>query len=252
MDKLKILVADSISPKGVELLRSGGELVVDVKTGLAEKDLLGIVGEYSAILVRSQTKITASVIESASKLKVVGRAGVGVDNVDVDAATRRGVIVMNTPGGNTISTAEHAFSLLVSIARSIPQAHISVKAGQWDRKSYEGVELHGKTIAIVGMGRIGTEIARRAIAFGMRPVAYDPYLSPSRARSLQVELFDDLDEVLARADFLTLHMPITPETKHLLSEERLAKLKKGARVVNCARGGLIDEQALAEALKSGH
>ena len=184
MDKLKILVADSISSKGVELLRSGGELLVDVKTGLTEKDLLGTVGEYSAIVVRSKTKITASVIDAAKKLKVVGRAGVGVDNVDVEAATRRGVIVMNTPGGNTVSTAEHAFSLLVSIARNIPQAHSSVKAGHWDRKSYEGVELYGKTIGIIGMGRIGTEIARRAIAFGLRPIAYDPYLSPAgRARS---------------------------------------------------------------------
>jgi len=252
MDKLQILIADPISPKGIELLRAGAKLLVDVKTGLKESDLLGIVAEYSAIVVRSQTKITANVIEAAGKLKVVGRAGVGVDNVDVDAATRRGVIVMNTPGGNTVSTAEHAFSLLVSIARSIPQAHSSVKAGQWDRKSYEGVELHGKTIGIVGMGRIGTEIARRAIAFGMRPVAYDPYLSPSRARSLQVELFDDLDEVLSRADFLTLHMPLSTETMHLINAERMAKMKKGARIVNCARGGLIDETALFEALKSGH
>ena len=251
MDKLKILVADSISLKGIDLLRSGGELLVDVKTGLAEKDLLGIVGEYSAIVVRSQTKITASVIDAAKKLKVVGRAGVGVDNVDVEAATRRGVIVMNTPGGSTVSTAEHAFSLLVAIARNIPQAHSSVKAGQWDRKSYEGVELYGKTIGIVGMGRIGTEITRRAIAFGMRPVAYDPYLSPSRARSLQVELLDDLDEVLSRADFLTLHIPLTTETAHLINASRIAKMKKGVRIVNCARGGLIDESALFVGLESG-
>src|SRR3984893_12103913 len=202
MDKLKILVADSISAKGVDLLRGDGELHVDVKTGLKENDLLAIVADYSAIVVRSQTKITAKVIDAAKKLKAVGRAGVGVDNVDVDAATRRGVIVMNTPAGNTISTAEHAFSLLVSIARNIPQAHDSVKAGQWDRKSYEGVELHGKTIGILEMGRIGTEITRRAIAFGMRPVAYDPSLSPSRARSLQVELYEDLDQVLAQADFV--------------------------------------------------
>jgi D-3-phosphoglycerate dehydrogenase len=251
MDKLKILVADSISTKGVDLLRGNGELHVDVKTGLKENDLLAIVADYSAIVVRSQTKITAKVIDAAKKLKVVGRAGVGVDNVDVDAATRRGVIVMNTPAGNTISTAEHAFSLLVSIARNIPQAHGSVKAGQWDRKSYEGVELHGKTIGIVGMGRIGTEITRRAIAFGMRPVAYDPYLSPSRARSLQVELYEDLDDVLSRADFLTLHMPLTTETLHLINSDRMAKMKRGARIVNCARGGLIDENALFEALKSG-
>jgi D-3-phosphoglycerate dehydrogenase len=251
MDKHKVLVADSISTKGVDLLRGDGELDVDVKTGLKENDLLQIVPEYSAIVVRSQTRITARVIEAARKLKAVGRAGVGVDNVDVEAATRRGVIVMNTPAGNTVSTAEHAFSLLVSIARNIPQAHSSVKAGQWDRKSFEGVELHGKTIGIVGMGRIGTEIARRAVAFGMRPVAYDPYLSPSRARSLQVELFEDLDDVLSRADFLTLHMPLTNETRHLINSDRIAKMKKGARIVNCARGGLIDENALFGALKSG-
>src|ERR1700736_4610194 len=251
MDKLKILVADSISAKGVDLLRGDGELHVDVKTGLKENALLAIVADYSAIVVRSQTKITAKVIDAAKKLKVVGRAGVGVDNVDVDAATRRGVIVMNTPGGNTVSTAEHAFSLLVSIARNIPQANASMKAGKWDRKSFEGVELHGKTIGIFGMGRIGTEIARRVIAFGMRAIAYDPYLSPSRARSLQVELFEDLDQVLAQSDFVTMHMPLTAETKHLINADRIAKMKRGARIVNCARGGLIDEQALFEALKSG-
>jgi D-3-phosphoglycerate dehydrogenase / 2-oxoglutarate reductase len=251
MDKPRVLVADSISPKGVELLESGGQLLVDVKTGLKENELLAIVPEYSAIVVRSQTKITAEVIEVAKLLKAVGRAGVGVDNVDVDAATRRGVIVMNTPGGNTVSTAEHAFSLLVSIARNIPQAHASMKAGKWDRKSFEGVELHGKTIGIFGMGRIGTEIARRVIAFGMRAIAYDPYLSPSRARSLQVELFEDLDQVLAQADFVTMHMPLTPETRHLINADRIAKMKRGARIVNCARGGLVDEEALFEALRSG-
>ncbi len=251
MDKRKVLVADPISPKGVELLETGGQLLVEVKTGLKEDEILGIAAEYTAIVVRSQTKITAKIIDAAKQLKVVGRAGVGVDNVDVDAATRRGVIVMNTPGGNTISTAEHAFSLLVSIARNIPQAHASVKAGKWDRKSFEGVELHGKTIGIFGMGRIGTEIARRVIAFGMRPVAYDPYLSNSRARSLQVELFEDLDEVLAQSDFVTMHMPLTAETRHLINADRIAKMKRGARIVNCARGGLIDEQALFEALKSG-
>jgi D-3-phosphoglycerate dehydrogenase / 2-oxoglutarate reductase len=176
---------------------------------------------------------------------------VGVDNVDVDAATKRGVIVMNTPGGNTISTAEHAFSLLVSIARNIPQADASVKAGKWDRKKYEGVELYDKTLGILGMGRIGSEIARRAIAFGMRVVAYDPYLSSSKARSLQVELFEQIDDLLPRCDFLTMHMPLTEETRHMLDDRRLALCKKGVRVVNCARGGLIDEVALGKALASG-
>src|ERR1700683_2945511 len=189
----KVLVADAISPRGVEALRLEGRLDVDVQTGLKEAQLIQVIPSYAAIVVRSQTKVTAPVINAAKSLKAIGRAGVGVDNVDVDAATRRGVIVMNTPGGNTVSTAEHAFSLLVSIARNIPQAHASMKAGKWDRKTFEGVELHGKTIGIFGMGRIGTEIARRVISFGMRAIAYDPYLSPSRARSLQVELFEDLD-----------------------------------------------------------
>jgi len=252
MGNKKVLVADAISPRGIEALAVGGDLLVDVRTGLKEPDLIEIIPEYAAVVVRSQTKVTAKVIGAARALKVVGRAGVGVDNVDVEAATRRGIIVMNTPGGNTISTAEHAFSLLVSIARNIPQADTSMKAGKWDRKNFEGVELYGKTLGILGMGRIGTEIARRGIAFGMRAIAYDPYLSPARARSLQVELFDDLNEVLGRSDFVTLHMPITSETQHLIDRNRLALMKKGARIVNCARGGLVDEAALFDALQSGH
>jgi D-3-phosphoglycerate dehydrogenase len=175
-----------------------------------------------------------------------------VDNVDVDAATQRGIVVMNTPGGNTVSTAEHAFSLLVSVARKIPQADASVKSGKWDRKSFQGVELNGKTLAILGMGRIGAEVAKRALAFGMRVLAYDPYLSAARAKTLQVELVENLEDALPQTDFVTMHMPLTDETRHMLDAKRLALLKKGARIVNCARGGLIDEQALAESLASGH
>jgi len=247
----KVLVADPISQRGVEELSSGGTLEVVVKTKLPEAEILKIIPEFSALVVRSETKVTAAVLEAATKLKVVGRAGVGVDNVDVDAATKRGVIVMNTPGGNTISTAEHAFSLLVSIARNIPQADASVKASKWDRKKYQGVELYDKTLGILGMGRIGSEIARRAIAFGMRVVAYDPYLSVSKARSLQVELIENIDDLVPLCDFLTMHMPLTDETRHMIDARRLALCKKGIRIVNCARGGLIDEAALGEALQSG-
>jgi D-3-phosphoglycerate dehydrogenase len=252
MSKPKVLVADPIAERGIQELSMGGALDVTVKTGLKEEQLLEIIGEYAGLVVRSETKVNARVIEAAPLLKVVGRAGVGVDNVDVDTATKRGVIVMNTPGGNTISTAEHAFSLMVSIARSIPQADASVKSGKWERKSFLGVELYGKTLAILGMGRIGTEIAKRALAFGMRVLAYDPYLSAARARSLQVELVEKLDDILPQSDFITMHMPLTPETTHMLNKQRLAITKKGARIVNCARGGLIDEAALIEALQSKH
>ncbi|MDD5199453.1 MAG: phosphoglycerate dehydrogenase [Terrimicrobiaceae bacterium] len=247
----KVLVADPVSQSGVDELAAGGALEVVVQTGLPEDELIRIIPEFSALVVRSQTKVTAAIFDAAKKLKVVGRAGVGVDNVDIEAATRHGVIVMNTPGGNTISTAEHAFSLLVSIARSIPQADASVKAGRWDRKKFEGVELYNKTLGVLGMGRIGTELARRAIAFGMRVVAYDPYLSAAKARSLQVEVVDQIDDLLPRVDFLTMHMPLTAETKHMLDARRLGLIKRGVRIVNCARGGLIDEAALKEALESG-
>jgi D-3-phosphoglycerate dehydrogenase len=252
MEVLKVLVADPISQRGLDEIATGGELEVVVKTGLRESDLIELISEFSALVVRSQTKVTAAVLAAAKKLKIVGRAGVGVDNVDIDAATKRGVIVMNTPGGNTISTAEHAFSLLVSIARAVPQADASVKAGKWDRKRYEGVELYNKTLGILGMGRIGTEIARRAIAFGMRVLAYDPYLSASKARSLQVELVEQIDELLPLCDFVTLHMPLTDETRHILDARRLALCKRGVRIVNCARGGLIDEPALRDALGTRH
>jgi D-3-phosphoglycerate dehydrogenase len=252
MEKLKVLVADPISARGVEELQREPAFEVIFKTGLKEDQLLEIIPGCAALIVRSETKVNKRVLEAATALRVVGRAGVGVDNVDVEAATARGVIVMNTPDGNTISTAEHAFSLLVSTARTIPQAHASMVAGKWERKKFQGVELYGKTLAILGMGRIGGELARRAIAFGMKVLAYDPYLAASRARALQVELVNHLDDVLPDADFISMHMPLTAETRHMLDARRLALCKPGVRIVNCARGGLIDETALLAALESGH
>jgi D-3-phosphoglycerate dehydrogenase len=248
----KVLIADPISPRGIEELSRDSALEVVVKTGLNEADLVKLISDFSAIIVRSETKVTKGVLEAGKTLRAVGRAGVGVDNVDVDSATRRGIVVLNAPGGNTVSTAEHAFSLLLSVARKIPQADASVRAGSWNRKGLQGVELYNKTLGIIGMGRIGSELSRRAIAFGMRVLAFDPYLSAARARSLQVELVDELDDLLAASDFISLHTPLTPETRHLLGRERLVRTRPGVRIINCARGGLIEEAALAEALQSGH
>jgi D-3-phosphoglycerate dehydrogenase / 2-oxoglutarate reductase len=247
----KVLIADSISQRGIDELSLDDQLDVQIKTGLTEQELVGVIPAFSALIVRSQTRVTADILNAAAKLRVVGRAGVGVDNVDVETATRRGVVVLNAPGGNTISTAEHAFSLLLSMARKIPHADANVRNKNWDKKNFEGVELYNKTLGVIGMGRIGSELTRRAIAFGMRVVAYDPYLSVTRARSLQVELVDELDDLLASADFISLHTPLTAETRHILDAARLQKTKRGVRIINCARGGLIDEGALAQALQDG-
>jgi D-3-phosphoglycerate dehydrogenase len=252
MQPPKVLIADSISQSGIDELSRDNALDVSVQTNLSVSQLLEIIPEFSAIVVRSQTNVTAGLLKAGTSLRVVGRAGVGVDNVDVEAATRRGVVVLNAPGGNTISTAEHAFSLLLNVARKIPQADATVRGGKWDRKNLEGVELYNKTLGIIGMGRIGSDLSRRAIAFGMRVIACDPYLSATRARSLQVELAEELDDLLATSDFISLHTPLTSETRHILNAARLQKTKPGVRIVNCARGGLIDETALANALQNGH
>jgi D-3-phosphoglycerate dehydrogenase len=248
----KVLIADSISQRGIEELARDNSLDVTVKTGLTENELVHLVPDFSALIVRSETQVTAKILHAGTQLRAVGRAGVGVDNVDVETATRRGIVVLNAPGGNSVSTAEHAFSLLLSVARKIPQADASVRAGNWKRKDFEGVELYNKTLGIIGMGRIGSELSRRAIAFGMRVLAYDPYLSATRARSLQVELLDELDDLLASSDFISLHTPLTPETRHIVDLARLQKMKRGVRIINCARGGLIDELALIQALQDRH
>jgi D-3-phosphoglycerate dehydrogenase / 2-oxoglutarate reductase len=250
----KILVSDPISDIGVKVLKENSAIIVDVKTGLTEAQLCEIIHEYDGLIVRSQTKVTARLLEFANKLKVVGRAGVGVDNIDRDAATNHGVIVMNTPSGNTISTAELAFTLMLSAARNLALAHQSVISGQFvaARKAYSGIEINGKRLAVIGMGRIGVEFTKRAQAFGMQVAAYDPFLTQARADALRVDLCQTPEVALSGADFVTLHVPLTDSTQHIINAKRLALMNKGAIVVNCARGGLVDEVALKEAIDSGH
>ena len=234
---MKIVVCDPISPKGIALLQQRPEFqVVVLPKRLPEAELLPVVADAVALVVRSETKVTRKVIEAAPKLRVVGRAGVGVDNVDIEAATQHGTVVMNTPGGNTVTTAELSFAMLLSLARKVPQAHATMVAGKWDRKLFQGAELAGKTLGVLGMGRIGTEVAKRAVAFGMRVVAYDPYLTEERAKAIGAEFASNVDQVYLTADFITVHMPVTPETKNMLNTAAFAKMKPGVRIVNCARG----------------
>ena len=243
-----ILVADEVNDEGLEPLRSAG-FAVEKKTGLSTEQLVNELASRDGLIVRSETKITAEVLKGASSLRVIGRAGVGVDNIDVAAATARGIIVMNAPDGNTITTAEHTIALLVALARNVPQANSSVKAAQWERKRFVGAELRSKTLGIVGLGRIGRAVAQRAAALGMSIVAYDPFIADqSHEAEIQIMSFED---VLARADFLTVHTPLTSETRGLVNADAFAKMKMGARVINCARGGLIDERALYDAIASG-
>src|SRR3989442_12767425 len=246
---IKILVADEVSDSGLQPLREAGFLV-EKRTGLSAMELGEVLPGCAGLVVRSETKVTADLMDGAGKLRVIGRAGVGVDNIDVAAATARGIVVMNAPDGNTVTTAEHTIALLVALARNGPQANSSVKAAKWERKRFIGAELQRKTLGIIGLGRIGCAVAVRARAFGMKIVAHDPFIAPEQARDLEVECAS-LDEVFTRADFLTVHTPLTNETRGIIGSEAFAKMKKGARIINCARGGLIDEHALYEAIKSG-
>jgi D-3-phosphoglycerate dehydrogenase len=250
----RVLVSDPISEKGVELLNAHPDIIADFKVGLSPEELIAIIGDYDALIVRSQTKVTPQVLAAATNLKAVGRAGVGVDNIDRDAANAHGVIVMNTPTGNTISTAEHAFTLMCATARNIALGHAGVIAGDFKaaRKAFQGIELNGKTLAVIGMGRIGSEFAKRAQAFNMKIVAYDPFLTQARADEMKVRLAATPDEALTGADVVTLHVPMTEDTKHILNANRLALMNQGALVINCARGGLIDEDALKAAIDSSH
>jgi len=246
----KVLISDSLSKEAVQILEKEKEFKVDVNTKLTPDELKKIIKDYDALLVRSATKVTKDIIAAADKLKIIGRAGVGLDNVDVEAASKKGIMVVNAPAGNTISTAEHTFSMMMALSRSIPQADLSMKKGEWERKKFMGVELYGKTLGIVGLGRIGTEVAKRALSFGMKILAYDPYLSVEKAKELGIELVA-LDRIIKESDYITVHTPLTDETKHLISDKAFSEMKKGVRVINCARGGIIDEDALAKAIESG-
>jgi len=248
---MHVLVCDPISPRGIEFFKARPEFRVTVlPKRLPESELIPLMADVEAMVVRSETKVTRALMEAAPLLKVVGRAGVGVDNVDVEAATQRGVVVMNTPGGNTITTAELTFFMLGALARKIPAAHGSMTCGKWDRKLYQGTELFGKTLGVLGAGRIGTEVAKRALAFGMRVVAYDPFLNDARARALGIEAVSDPDGVYREADFITVHMPVTAETRGMLNSDAFARMKPGVRIVNCARGEIINEADLVTALQS--
>lgn len=246
----KVLISDKLSDAAVQIFKDNG-VDVDFRPGIDKDELEQIIGNYDGLAIRSATKVTAKLLEKATRLKVIGRAGIGVDNVDVPAATARGVIVMNTPFGNSITTAEHAIALTFALAREIPAADTSTQAGKWEKNRFMGVELTGKTFGIIGCGNIGSIVAERAVGLRMRVIAYDPFLSPERALDLGVEKVE-LDELLARADFITLHTPLTEKTKNILSAENIAKTKKGVRIINCARGGLVDEAALRAALDNGH
>ena len=246
----KVLISDKMDPNAAAIFRANG-VEADEKPGLSKDELKAIIGDYDGLAIRSATKVTADVLDAATNLKVIGRAGIGVDNVDIPAATARGIVVMNTPFGNSITTAEHAIALMFALARELPQADASTQSGKWEKNRFMGVELTSKTLGLIGAGNIGSIVADRALGLKMKVLAYDPFLTPERAMELGVEKVD-LDTLLARADFITLHTPLTDQTRNILSRDNLAKTKKGVRVINCARGGLIDEAALKEALENGH
>ncbi len=248
--KFKILVSDALGERGIEILKREKLIDVDVKIGLKEDELKKIIGNYDAILIRSSTRLTADVIECAKKLRIIGRAGVGVDNVDLAAATKQGVIVMNTPEGNTISTCEHTMSMLMALARNIPQAHQSVKKGEWSRGKFTGTELHGKVLGVIGLGRIGRQVVIRASSFGMECIGHDPFIPKENLSQFGISMVS-LEELLKRSDFITVHVPLTEQTRNMIGAKEFALMKIGSYVLNCARGGIIDEKALYNAIKSG-
>ena len=246
----RILVTDDLAPRGIEVFRHAPGFAVDVRNRLTLEELLACIGQYDALVIRSATKVTAEVLQAGKRLKVIGRAGVGVDNIDIEAATARGIVVMNAPSGNTVTTAEHTIALLLSLAKNVPQATMSLKQGRWEKNRFMNVELFNKILGIIGLGRIGSEVARRAKALAMRVIAYDPFISREAATPLGVELVE-LEEVFRRSDFLTVHVPLGPDTRNMVDGKAIAMMKRGVRIINCARGGIVDEQALYEGLRSG-
>lgn len=246
---MKVLVSDNISPKGIEILKKAG-LEVDVKTGMKPEELKACIGEYSGLIIRSATKVTAEILDAAVNLRVIGRAGSGLDNVDKPAASKKGVVVMNTPGGNTVTTAEHSIAMLFSLARMIPQATASMKAGKWEKKKFMGVELFNKVLGIIGLGNIGSQVAKKAQGLEMNVIAYDPFLSEEQAKALGIKKVS-LDELFEQADFMTIHTPMTAETKGVINKNSIKKMKDGVRIINCARGGIINEQDLYDAINNG-
>ncbi|MGM0771595.1 MAG: hydroxyacid dehydrogenase, partial [Halobacteriota archaeon] len=245
---MKVLVSDSLSEEGVSKLQEHFE--VDVSTGLSEDELVEKIVDFDALVIRSGTQVTKKVIEAADSLKIVGRAGVGVDNIDIDAATEKGIIVVNAPEGNMLSAAEHTIAMMMSMSRNIPQANASLKSKKWERKNFMGVEVNGKTLGVIGLGRIGAEVAKRAQGLEMDILAYDPFITEERAKSMGVEL-TTVDDIAKRADFITVHTPLTKETRNIVDAAQFDMMKSNARIINCARGGVVDEEALAEALNSG-
>jgi D-3-phosphoglycerate dehydrogenase len=246
----KVLVTDSLAEQGRSILERAPQVELEYRPGLEADAIVRAIGDAEALIVRSGTRVTEAIIAAGRSLKVIGRAGIGVDNIDVDAASKRGIVVMNTPGGNNVTTAEHALTLLLSMARNIPQAAASLRAGKWERNKFTGVEVCGKTLGIVGVGNIGSVVADRAQGLKMKVIAYDPYLSAEAAARSGIEL-TTIDDLYARADFISVHTPLTPETRGLIGKDAMAKMKKGVRIVNCARGGIVDEAALAEAIRAG-
>ncbi len=247
---MKVLITDGMAQDGLEILEAATELDIDVRKGIPKEELLEIVGDYDAVIVRSATTVTAEIIDAATNLKAIGRAGIGVDNVDVEAATKKGIVVMNTPEANAITTAEHTITLMLSLARRIPEAHASLKAGKWERSKFKGIEIYGKTLGCIGLGNIGKLVAERAMGLKMNVIAYDPFLTQEAANKLGVELVP-LDDLLKRADIITIHTPLTPDTKDLINKDTFEKTKPGLIIINCARGGIINEQDITEAVKSG-